>query len=149
MLPPVMPYKMTTDTGIVYYHCRSCGYLPETAFQPSLVRARGRTCRACRNAAAYRTRKASEASRILWNFRRRLRRVAPELARRWQLEDVQRLLDEYQQHSSSGGVDAERKLSLIPSPTSTWKTVTPQTAQLVTETTARSVAHGGTVGAPP
>ena len=80
---------------------------------------------------------SSEAARILFNFRRRLRRVAPELARRWQLEDVQRLLDTYK---SGVGAD-ERKLSLIPRPTSSWSTVTPETAQLVTETTARSVAH--------
>ena len=141
MLPPTLPYKMVAaDTGVVYYHCRVCGHLPETAFHPSIVRTQGRQCRTCRNTATYRARMSSEAARILFNFRRRLRRVAPELARRWQLSDVQNLLDNYQQHSSGGGVDAERKLSLIPSPTSDWTTVTPKTARLVTETTARSVA---------
>ena len=142
MLLPHQPYTLRSVDGTTHHHCRVCGYRPASEFHPSLIRQKRRQCRDCRNSANYRGRMSTEAARVLFNFKRHVRRVAPELARRWTLADVEKLLDQVAKNeadkASSG---AATKWSLVPRSNATWATVTPGTACLVTESEARSLAH--------
>ena len=142
MRPPRPPYTRTCpNTGTVtHVHCAACGYLPPDQFHPSVVRNRQRSCRACRNRANKHHRTGSEAARILCNFRQRIRKVAPALARCWEVADIQALLEK-QAHRCAVTGQKRGKLTLVPRSGGDWATLQPAVAMLVSETVARATAH--------